>query len=172
VPLDADAACFGPYTEVPDDQALRASAGQGGHSNYPNYDPALPSHFRCDDAAHGGAFGAGAAAWYRLPPGRGLPTAPPGNNRCGAGDTGWLSGWRGAAGTTPDDYHYAVPADGALPPAAGLPPADGAVCFDGGGSGTCYLPTAVQAVGCGPFALWSLPPTDCNVDHAAYCLAA
>ena len=157
VPLDADAACFGPYTEVPDDPALRASAGSGG---------------RCDDAAHG-AFGAGAAAWYRLPPGRGLATAPPGIWHCGTGAAGWLSGWRGAAGTAPDDQHYAVPADGALPPAAGLPPAHGAVCFDGDdSSGACYTSVAVRAVGCGDFALWALPPIpDCGYG-AAYCLAA
>ena len=149
-----DAACFGPYTEVPDDPALRASAG-GGH--------------RCDDAARG-AFGAGAAAWYRLPPGRGLPTAPPGARHCGTLYTGWLSGWRGAAGTAPDDQSYAVPADGALPPAAGLPPAHGAVCFNGGGGGTCYAPVVVRAVGCGDFALWALPPVTGSI--TAYCLAA
>ena len=155
--LDADPACFGPYTEVPDDPAFRASAG--------------PGDYRCDDAAHG-AFGAGAAAWYRLPPGRGLATVHPGPNHCGAAQTGWLSGWRGAAGTAPDDKSYAVPADGALPPAAGLPPADGAVCFDSGRGYTCNPSVAVRAVGCGPFALWDLPPTtNCN-NPTAYCLAA
>ena len=167
MPLDADAACFGPYTEVPDDPALRASAGQG-KDDYDNYDPALPSDWRCDDAAHG-AFGAGAAAWYRLPPGRGLPTAPPGKAHCGTWSAGWLSGWRGAAGTAPDDEHYAVPADGALPPAAGLPPAHGAVCFENGF--TCLQPVAVRAVGCGDFDLWALPPIPyCSL--TAYCLAA
>ena len=154
MPLDADAACFGPYTEVPDDPALRASAGVGR---------------RCDDAARG-AFGAGAAAWYRLPPGRGLPTAPPDHNHCGTELPGWFSGWRGAAGTAPDDRHYAIPADGALPPAAGLPPAHGAVCFDFG-PGTCESPVAVRAVGCGDFDLWALPPIP-GCYNRAYCLAA
>ena len=170
MPLDADAACFGPYTEVPDDPALRASAGQGANSGRENYDPAAPSEWRCDGAAHG-AFGAGGPAWYRLPPGRGLATAPPGEYHCGTDWTGWLSGWRGAAGTAPDDHRYAVPADGALPPAAGLPPAHGAVCFDSGGGYTCYWPVAVRAVGCGDFDLWALPPIpDCY--QTAYCLAA
>jgi hypothetical protein len=175
VPLGADPACFGPYTEVPDDPALRASAGQGERSDWPNYDRALPSEYRYDDAAHG-AFGAGAAAWYRLPPGRGLPTTRFGGHHCGTTTAGWLSGWHGAVGTAPDygpgGYglgadHYAVPADGALPPAVGLPPANGAVCFDNGGQ-TCYYPAAVRAVGCGLFALWDLPP----VSGSAYCLAA
>jgi hypothetical protein len=173
VPPDADAACFGPYTEVPDDPALRASAGQGGWSDDANYDPALPSEYRCDDAAHG-AFGAGAAAWYRLPPGRGLATTPPGHFHCGTFNTGWLSGWRGAAGTAPDDLQYAVPADGALPPAAGLPPAGGAVCFDDGNGRTCRVHAAVRAVGCGACALWDLPPIPpCgDYDLTAYCLTA
>jgi hypothetical protein len=169
VPLDVDAACFGPYTEVPDDPALRTSAGQGAHDVWANYDPALPSELRCDDATHG-AFGAGAAAWYRLPPGRGLPTAPPGAFHCGTSRSGWLSGWRGAAGTAPDDEHYAVPADGALPPAAGLPPAHGAVCFNGDNGDTCHAPVAVHAVGCGAFDLWALPPVTRGA--TAYCLAA
>ena len=171
MPFNADPACFGPYTKVPDDPALRASAGQGAHDYGANYDPALPSEFRCDDAARG-AFGAGAAAWYLLPPGRGLATAPPGRLHCGTRLTGWLSGWRGAAGTAPDDWHYAVPADGALPPAAGLPPAHGAVCFDGF-NGVCEMPVAVRAVGCGDFDLWALPPIpDCGSYGLAYCLAA
>ena len=174
MPLDADAACFGPYTDIPDDRALRTSAGQGRDSGSANYDPALPYDLRRDDAAHG-AFGAGGGAWYRLPPGRGLATAPPGAWHCGTGNPGWLSGWRGAAGTVPSDNRYAVPADGSLPPAVGLPPADGAVCFDGtdGWGGTCYHPAAVRAVGCGAYALWDLPPIP-NCYHAglAYCLAA
>jgi hypothetical protein len=154
VPLTADAACFLAYTEVPDDQALLTSAGQGS---------------RCDDAARG-AFGAGAAEWYRLPPGRGLPTAPPGDSHCGTMGTGWLSGWPGAAGTTPTEK-YAVPADRSLPPAVGLPPADGAVCFDAGSYGACSNSVAVRTVGCGNFALWALPPIpDCA--GGAYCLAA
>ena len=173
MPLDADAACFGPYTEVPDDRALRASAGQGANSGSANYDPALPSDYRCDDAAHGGTFGAGAASWYRLPPGRGLATAPPGTKHCGTGFPGWLSGWRGAAGSTPGDIHYAVAADGALPPAIGLPPADGAVCFDSHpyDRDTCNYPAAVRAVGCGAYALWDLPPVPHGTGRA-YCLAA
>ena len=172
---NADPVCFGPYTDVPDDEALRASAGQGGYPNDPNYDPALPSEDRCDDAARG-AFGAGHTSWYRLPPGRGLATAPPGRFHCGTYLAGWLSGWRGAAGSTPRDQDYAVAADGALPPAAGRPPADGAVCFDATGfvgGGTCLYPAAVRAVGCGAYALWDLPPvTDCDNGHIAYCLAA
>jgi hypothetical protein len=181
--------CFGPYTKVPDDPALRASAGQGAKKSWANYDPAAPSDWRWDDAAHG-AFGAGAAAWYRLPPGRGMPTAPPGSFHCGTFRAGWLTGWHGAAGTTPDDgtigiingkaTRYAVPADGRLPPAVGLPPADGAVCFDDSlpqqpSSGPCYSPNAVQAVGCGAFDLWSLPPTLAYQQYGygmAYCLAA
>jgi hypothetical protein len=167
VPVNADVVCFGPYTEVRDDQALRTSAGQGHSSGDPNYDPAAPSELRCDDVEHG-AFGAGVAAWYHLPPGRGLATAPPGMNHCGTWLAGWLSGWHGVAGTAPDDDEYAVPADRSLSPAVGLPPADGLVCFDYGRK-TCFQSAPVRAVGCGDFALWNLPPAQTRC--AAYCLA-
>ena len=100
-----------------------------------------------------------------------MPTAPPGNHHCGTLSTGWISGWHGAARTAPDDFHYAVPADGSLPPAVGLPPADGTVCFVGANYGDCYKSAAVRAVGCGGFTLWDLPPTP-DGDYAAYCLAA
>jgi hypothetical protein len=172
VPFNADPACFGPYTKVPDDPDLRVSTGQGASKYAANYDPAAPSDWRRDNAVHG-AFGAGAAAWYLLPPGRGLATAPPGRCHCGTNIAGWLSGWSGAAGTAPGDDQYAVPADGALPPAAGLPPADGVVCFDYGiyAARTCYKPKVVRAVGCGAFDLWSLPPLHQGI-QGAYCLAA
>ena len=69
--------------------------------------------------------------------------------------------------------------------AAGLPPADGVVCFDGAAStrllrrgrpvgAICYRSIAVRAVGCGTFALWSLPPTPDYTPYmeTGYCLAA
>jgi hypothetical protein len=195
VPFNADPACFGPYTKVPDDPALRTSAGQNADPKADNYDPAAPSGWRIDDAAHG-AFKTGAVAvvdfdsklprWYRLPPGHGLATAPPDPLHCGTRYTGWLSGWRGAAGTAPDDKYYDPtiraytytsdsPADGRLPPAAGLPPADGVVCFDGD-FGSCQKWLPVRAVGCGAFDLWSLLsiPTwwSNGLYRSAYCLAA
>jgi hypothetical protein len=189
VASDADLVCFGTYTDVPDDPNLRASAGQGRSSVYPNYDSSIP-HFSDSDsqawrsdsparsnngpnAVHGGAFGVQLdvvpEAWYRLPAERALATTPPGGYHCNTMYTGWLSGWGGAVGDAPDG-EYAVPADGSLPPAVGLPPVAGTVCIDSGYGNTCSHSIAVQAVDCGAFALWQLPATDCN--YCGYCLAA
>jgi hypothetical protein len=189
----ADAVCFtATFLTVPDDPHLLVSAGQGGAASVDNYDPSLPPAWRCDaaegvlgdqgagsqwkplgDAGSHGPFGlrqgggAGDAVagprWYRLPAGKGLPTAPPGgihiHSHCGTDFTSWLSGWpAGAEGQPGEDY--ATPADGSLPPPVGRPPAAGTVCFaspEGGHRFTCSFSTAVRAVACGAFALWELP---------------
>ena len=92
----ADVTCFGDYITVPDDPSFRTSAG---HGNY-----------RCDAfhgargwrVAGGGPFHLGYGhhtdlAWYRLPAGRGLAAAPPGEGHCGTGATGWVTGWPAGA---------------------------------------------------------------------------
>ena len=114
--------------------------------------------------------------WYRLPTGKGLPTAPPGTEHCGTRCTGWLSGWPAGDEGQPDVL-YDTPSDGLLPPPVGQPPAVGTVCFDDGRDAyerldhhTCYSPTLVRAVSCGAFALWELPPTPSDV-LSGYCLA-
>eukprot|EP01051_Picozoa_sp_SAG22_P013402 SAG22_NODE_1497_length_4292_cov_4.207966_2_plen_826_part_00 len=188
----------GGYVAVPDDPNLLVGAGQGRRDDYPNYNPTMPPGWRCD-AAEGitglhtdyydgehhydgeghGPFGLNrsTAAWYRLPVGKGLPTAPPesstGAESCGTGETGWLSGWPARQAGQPDD-EYATPADGSLPPPVGAPPAAGTVCFgsvDGGDGDTCYSHTPVRAVSCGAFALWELPPAPGEYGCLGYCLA-
>ena len=105
----ADPVCFtAVFHTVPDDPNLLASVGQGGDASLSNtYDPMMPPAWRCDAAAGTdlteyydtegrGPFGLNRSAtgprWYRLPAGRGLPTAPPGEFHCGTDGTGWLSG--------------------------------------------------------------------------------
>ena len=89
---NADPVCFGVYITVPDDPDLLTSAGRG--------DRCGPAH---------GPFGLQqvGTSWYRLPAGKGLPTAPPGRGHCGTEYTGWLSGWPAAANGQPD-LHYAT----------------------------------------------------------------
>ena len=139
-----------------------------------------------------------ARSWYRLPTGKGLPTAPPGVGHCGTTGTGWLSGWPAAADgqpglhgngcTEPSDSqacteNYATHADGSLPPPVGLPPAAGTVCFDFHQTdlkvgwdavdmrNTCLFSTQIRAVSCGAFALYELPPAPNWGMCSGYCLA-
>ena len=181
----ADAICFGEYLTVPDDPEFLISAGQGHSSRWPNYDASLPDPERCDAVQSSqstsvreyieaggiaqGPFGLGAedgAAWYRLPPGSRLPTSPPGWAHCSTGTVGWLSGWPSSEGQIPPT-DYSTSFAGSVPPPVGTPPAVGTVCFQAG-SEACRRPTTVQAVSCGAFALWQLPPPeDCTL---AYCL--
>jgi hypothetical protein len=189
----ADAVCFAAaFLTVPDDPRLRAGAGQGAANGAgSNYDPGMPPAWRCDAAeganlgdggeichgpfglwqGGGGGDDAGGPRWYRLPAGRGLPTAPPGGNHCGTWFTGWVSGWPvGAEGQPSDDY--ATPADGSLPPPVGRPPASGTVCFgktvSSGRGDTCQYTTTVRAVACGAFVLWELPAAP--NDYSGYCV--
>lgn len=172
----ADATCFtATFLTVLDDMNLTTAAGQGyvkvaGH----NYDPSLPPQVRCDgkDGSDGGPFGlrdGTGLEWYRLPSGKGLPTAPPGRDHCGTASTGWLSGWPAERDEQPDE-HYAVWGLGLLPPAVGSPPAAGTVCFDGGYGSNCWHSTTVRAVSCGAFVLWELPPGPSSV-CSGYCIA-
>ena len=182
IPWNADPVCFGEYVTVPDDPDLTTDAGQGvGETSFypagapiPNYDPTMPSTYRCDSAE--GPFGLRQSntAWYRFPDGKSLPTAPPGDHRCGTPWTGWLTGWPAGADGIPGQY-YTTPADGTLPPPVGEPPLAGAVCFNSWAEGLpsttpCTEPVPIRAVSCGAFALWELPPT--SEGHCyGYCLA-
>ena len=141
----------------------------------PNFLVSADGGSRCDDVSSGqGPFGLNRSAtgprWYRLPAGRGLPTAPPGEYHCGTDNTGWLSGWPAGAEGQPGD-RYATPADGSLPPPVGRPPAAGTVCFEGTGRATCISSTAVRAVACGAFNLWELAAAP-GVNCYGYCLGA
>jgi hypothetical protein len=210
----ADAVCFtAAFLTVPDDANLLASAGQAGWADWDNYDPRMPSSIRCDApegtdldswATQGhGPFGlrhisTNGTGWYRLPAGKGLPTAPPGEYHCGTPQTGWLTGWPAGADTHlgwasrapgternrdyaagfdagqpgQPSYHYATPADGSLPPPVGSPPVAGTVCFGAERGFTCQCSRRVRAVSCGAFALWELPPVGgCRRDCSGYCLA-
>ena len=84
---------------------------------------------------------------------------------------GWLSGWPADSAGQPDE-RYATPADGSLPPPVGHPPAVGTVCFDDdvGFGDPCVSSAPVQAVTCGAFALWELPPAPSS-GCSGYCLA-
>jgi hypothetical protein len=183
ISVSAFPTCFsGNYTTVPNNLNLRTSAGQGRYSAANNYDPSMPSTIRCDSVHDsdcrngrytqcGGPFGVGQSgtAWYRLPAGHSLPTAPVRPLHCGTDATGWLSGW---AGPGQPDRHYATPAGSSLPPPVGNPPAAGTVCFHSGGADlpTCDSHIPVRAVSCGAFALWELQPVP--ICTRGYCLAA
>ena len=184
----ADPVCFAAYITVPNDPHLSIAAGQGGGSEYPNFDGSMPPDWRCD-AAEGSPPGVGgdaanmghgpfglrqtSTAWYRLPTGTSLPTSPPGRGHCGTAITGWLSGWPAGAVGHPRE-HYNTPADGSLPPPVGSPPAAGFVCFDHATShhDSCYSSAPVRAVSCGAFVLWELPPPPFYSVHCyGYCVA-
>ena len=169
IPWNAHPICFtGDYVTVPDDPHLSTNySGTWGD-------------FRCD-AAEGftdntgiqghGPFGLEqrGTGWYRLPAGKGLPTAPHARiGSCGGWDTGWLTGWSGA---DRPDKHYSTPADGSLPPPVGHRPAAGLMCFEGPPKlGTCYdTPVTIYALSCGRFALWELPPA--SICHQLYCMS-
>eukprot|EP01050_Picozoa_sp_SAG11_P006696 SAG11_NODE_530_length_8718_cov_12.724910_2_plen_1534_part_00 len=175
---------------VPDDLNLLVSAGQGADDTRGNYDPSMPQAWRCDtnenianfadnygNRTQGrGPFGINQTSdsWYRLPAGKGLPTAPPGEFHCGTPLPGWLTGWATGAEGTPD-LSYTTPADGSVPPPVGEPPATATMCFNAGSGQPCYYHTTIRAMSCGAFVLWELPPAPRGAGLAigcsGYCLA-
>ena len=120
----------------------------------------------------------GGGRWYRLAGSGGdaLPLTSPGNNHCGTGITGWLSGWAGE-GDPPISYSGA-----GRYPAAAEGVAEMTACFDLGDSRyPCDSHAAVGVVRCDEyreyngvvrregFLLWRLADTpDC---YAGYCTA-
>ena len=106
----------------------------------------------------------GGGRWYRFAGSGGdaLPLSHPGDNHCGTGNTGWLSGWAGE-GDPPASYSGA-----GRYPAAAEGVAEMTACFVG--SYPCSRHAAVGVVRCDGFLLWRL--ADAPICYAGYCTAA
>eukprot|EP01052_Picozoa_sp_SAG31_P006784 SAG31_NODE_316_length_17841_cov_33.716154_4_plen_1183_part_00 len=176
----ADPVCFTTaFFTVPESRAfeLSVAATIGNAGDMQNYDPSMPSKYRCDGwpgksvgLGHGvcnqgsecvGPFGLGQrnTSWYRLPSGRTLATAPPQNPRCGTAKPGWVSGttlpsWSDSA----NDFTTGQGTlNGSVLPPVGAPPLQYVVCFKNPWY-TCFGHVRIRVVNCGAFALWELPP--------------
>lgn len=135
----ADPICFAvdQHIAVPDDPQFSVNAGSGDR------DDCAP-HWPFGLAPPDGGDGPG---WYRLPPGKGLPTAPVGGHKCSTGKGVWLS-------NNSVSFHSAQLTASQL----------------------VTETQAIKTVDCGSFMLWQLPPlsvANCELysTTAAYCLA-
>lgn len=147
-----DQQCARPYANVSDTWRAISNGGYGPGGKImadrgPNGFPLMGCGSRYK------ATGVGGGSWYRFTGvgGDALPLTSPGENHCGTGYTGWLSGWNGSE-APPDSYrtagHYPVAADGVVEMVA---------CFDMGSSRSCGVHFAVGVVQCDGFTLWRLP---------------